>query len=50
MSKNDEKIEGLTFLEDGEVLYNDLYLLSETDEKGIITYAKIGRASCRERV
>ncbi len=31
--------EGLTFLEDGEVLYNDLYLLSETDEKGIINYA-----------
>lgn len=39
MSRNDEKIEGLTFLEDGEVLYNDHYLLSETDEKGIITYA-----------
>ena len=31
--------EGLTFLDDGEVLYNSLYLLSETDEKGIITYA-----------
>ena len=31
--------EGLTFLEDGEVLYDDLYLLSETDEKGIVTYA-----------
>ncbi len=31
--------EGLTFLDDGEVLYNDLYLLSETDEKGIVTYA-----------
>jgi len=31
--------EGLTFLEDGEVLYNDLYLLSETDEKGIVEYA-----------
>ena len=30
---------GLTFLEDGEVLYDDLYLLSETDEKGIVTYA-----------
>jgi aerotaxis receptor len=29
----------LTYLEDGEVLYNDLYLLSETDEKGIVTYA-----------
>lgn len=41
MSKNSdtEKIEGLTFLEDGEVLYDDLYLLSETDEKGIVTYA-----------
>lgn len=31
--------EGLTFLEDGEVLYDDLYLISETDSKGIITYA-----------
>jgi aerotaxis receptor len=30
--------EGLTFLDDGEMLYDDLYLLSETDEKGIITY------------
>ncbi|MBC8237458.1 MAG: PAS sensor domain-containing protein, partial [Helicobacteraceae bacterium] len=32
MSKNNNGIstEGLTFLEDGEVLYNDLYLLSET--------------------
>ena len=41
MSKNDNEIstEGLTFLEDGEVLYNDLYLLSETDEKGIVLYA-----------
>ena len=41
MSKNNNDVntEGLTFLEDGEVLYNDLYLLSETDEKGIVTYA-----------
>ena len=41
MSKNSKSIstEGLTFLEDGEVLYNDLYLLSETDEKGIVEYA-----------
>lgn len=41
MSKksNDISTEGLTFLEDGEVLYNDLYLLSETDEKGIVVYA-----------
>lgn len=41
MSKNsnDISVEGLTFLEDGEVLYNDLYLLSETDEKGIVLYA-----------
>ena len=31
--------EGLTFLDDGEVLYDDLYLLSETDEKGIVSYA-----------
>lgn len=31
--------EGLTFLDDGEVIYDDLYLLSETDEKGIVTYA-----------
>lgn len=30
---------GLTFLDDGEVLYDDVYLLSETDEKGIVTYA-----------
>jgi len=34
----DKDNDGLTFLEDGEVLYDDLYLLSETDEKGIITY------------
>lgn len=33
-----EKQDGMTFLEDGEVLYNDAYLLSETDEKGVITY------------
>jgi len=40
MSKNNNiDTEGLTFLEDGEVLYNDLYLLSETDEKGIVQYA-----------
>ena len=40
MAKDDEvSTEGLTFLEDGEVLYDDLYLLSETDEKGIVTYA-----------
>jgi len=36
---NDISTEGLTFLDDGEVLYNDLYLLSETDEKGTILYA-----------
>ena len=35
----DQNVEGLTFLDDGEVLYDDLYLLSETDEKGIVTYA-----------
>ena len=40
MAKNGEiSTEGLTFLDDGEVLYDDLYLLSETDEKGIVTYA-----------
>jgi aerotaxis receptor len=41
MSRNDavEGTEGLTFLDDGEVLYDDLYLLSETDERGIVTYA-----------
>ena len=41
MSKNESGIstEGLTFLDDGEVLYDDLYLLSETDEKGIVMYA-----------
>ncbi len=41
MSKNNDEIstEGLTFLDDGEVLYNDLYLLSETNDKGIVEYA-----------
>ena len=41
MSKNEKSVstEGLTFLDDGEVLYDDLYLLSETDEKGIVLYA-----------
>lgn len=41
MPKNNNEIstDGLTFLDDGEVLYNDLYLLSETDEKGIVLYA-----------
>ncbi len=41
MSKNENTIstESLTFLDDGEVLYDDLYLLSETDEKGIVIYA-----------
>lgn len=40
MAKDSEiSKEGLTFLDDGEVLYDDLYLLSETDEKGIVTYA-----------
>jgi aerotaxis receptor len=41
VSKNNNEIstEGLTFLDDGEVLYNDLYLLSETDDKGIVEYA-----------
>jgi aerotaxis receptor len=40
MSIEDSAIstKGLTFLDDGEVLYDDLYLLSETDDKGIITY------------
>jgi aerotaxis receptor len=38
-NNNDISTEGLTFLDDGEVLYNDLYLLSETDEKGIVLYA-----------
>lgn len=38
MSKTAVK-EGLTFLDDGEVLYDDLYLLSETDAKGLVTYA-----------
>jgi aerotaxis receptor len=36
---NDIDTDGLTYLEDGEVLYSELYLLSETDEKGIVTYA-----------
>lgn len=41
MAKNRDVLntDGLTFLEDGEVLYDSLYLLSETDEKGVITYA-----------
>lgn len=39
MSNKEVSKEGLTFLESGEVLYDDLYLLSETDEKGIVTYA-----------
>jgi PAS domain S-box-containing protein len=41
VSKNNSELntEGLTFLEDGEVLYDDLYLLSETDDKGIVEYA-----------
>ena len=41
MSKNNNDVstEGLTFMDDGEVIYNDLYLLSETDEKGIVIYA-----------
>ncbi len=40
MSKENKKsAAGLTYLEDGEVLYDALYLLSETDEKGIVTYA-----------
>lgn len=39
MSKNEISTEGLTFLDDGEVLYDDLYLLSETDERGIVSYA-----------
>ena len=40
MSKSNAiSTEGLTFLDDGEVLYDDLYLLSETDEKGIVKYA-----------
>ncbi len=38
-SKREIDTKGLTFLEDGEVLFNDLYLLSETDEKGIVEYA-----------
>ena len=38
-NSNELNTDGLTFLEDGEVLYTDLYLLSETDEKGIVKYA-----------
>ena len=38
-SENKMNTDGLTFLDSGEVLYNDLYLLSETDEKGIVEYA-----------
>ena len=40
MSKNNDiSTEGLTFMDDGEVLFTDLYLLSETDDKGIVEYA-----------
>ena len=39
MSDKEISTEGLTFLDNGEVLYDDLYLLSTTDEKGIVTYA-----------
>lgn len=42
MSAEQKKENGLTFLDSGEVLYDDLYLLSETDEKGIVTYASDG--------
>ena len=42
MSAEETKEEGLTYLDTGEVLYDDLYLLSETDEKGIITYSSEG--------
>ena len=38
-NNNDISTEGLTFMDDGEVMYNDLYLLSETDDKGIVLYA-----------
>ncbi len=51
----DQDIEGLTFLDDGEVLYDDLYLLSETDAKGNITYvsesfAKVANFSIDEMI
>lgn len=39
IEENTISTQGLTFLEDGETLYDDLYLLSETDDKGIVTYA-----------
>ncbi|MDD2828709.1 MAG: PAS domain-containing protein [Sulfuricurvum sp.] len=41
MVKPEEKTQNnrLMFMDDGEVMYDELYLLSETDEKGIITYA-----------
>ncbi len=42
MSTEQKKDDGLTYLDTGEVLYPDLYLLSETDEKGIVTYASDG--------
>jgi len=42
MSDEQKKEDGLTFLDTGEVLYPDLYLLSETDEKGIVSYASDG--------
>ena len=50
-----KEMDGLTFLEDGEVLYDDLFLLSETDAKGVITYssesfAKIANYSIEELV
>lgn len=42
MSDEQKKDDGLTYLDTGEVLYPDLYLLSETDEKGIVSYASDG--------
>ncbi len=39
MVREEIKNSHLTFLEDGEVLYDYDFLLSETDHKGIITYA-----------
>jgi PAS domain S-box-containing protein len=42
MSIDEKEDNGLTILDTGEALYPDLYLLSETDEKGIVSYASDG--------
>lgn len=42
MSIDSNREDELTILDTGEAIYPDLYLLSETDEKGIVSYASDG--------